>query len=121
MARWRRMLQPVGALHGRLVHSPRVRMLVAHFSDLIPPRHSVLDVGCGDGLIDEMIAAKRPDLQISGVDVHVRAGARVPVTPFDGRRLPFADRSWDTVMFCDVLHHTDDPILLLREAARVAR
>jgi SAM-dependent methyltransferase len=68
-----------------------------------------------------MIGVRRPDLQISGVDVQVRAGARVPVTPFDGQRLPFADRSWDTVMFCDVLHHTDDPIVLLREAARVAR
>jgi SAM-dependent methyltransferase len=121
MASWRRVLQPVGAVHGSLVHSRRVRMLVAHFSDLIPARHSVLDVGCGDGLIDEMIALQRPDLQISGVDVQVRAGARVRVTPFDGLRLPFADRSWDTVMFCDVLHHTDDPIVLLREAARVAR
>jgi hypothetical protein len=35
--------------------------------------------------------------------------------------LPFHSKSWDTVMFCDVLHHADDAIGMLREAARVAR
>jgi len=29
-----------------------VRVLAAHLAELIPGRHSVLDVGCRDGLID---------------------------------------------------------------------
>ena len=114
-------LRRTGAAHKRLVHSRRVHVLAAHIADLIPHGSSVLDVGCGDGHVDELILRRRPDLNVAGVDVLVRPDARIAVTPFDGRRLPFADGSWDTVLFCDVLHHTEDPVGLLREAARVGR
>jgi SAM-dependent methyltransferase len=98
-----------------------VSVLAGHFAELIPQGHAVLDVGCGDGLIDRLILDRRADLQIRGVDPLVRPSAHIPVTPFDGRRLPFPDRSWDTVLFCDVLHHADDPIGLLQEGVRVAK
>ena len=51
----------------------------------------------------------------------MRPHTHVPVAPYDGVVLPFPDRSVDIVMFVDVLHHTDDPLVLLRDAARVAR
>jgi SAM-dependent methyltransferase len=35
--------------------------------------------------------------------------------------IPYASASVDVVLMVDVLHHTDDPTILLREAARVAR
>ena len=35
--------------------------------------------------------------------------------------IPRNNASVDVVMFVDVLHHTDDPMILLREARRVAR
>jgi hypothetical protein len=43
------------------------------------------------------------------------------VREFDGLVIPAEARSVDVVMFVDVLHHTPDPFVLLREAARVAR
>lgn len=119
LAEW--ALRRLGAIHGRAVHSSRVQALAAHFAGLIPVRHTVLDVGCGDGLIDRLLLERRPDLHVAGVETRIRPDTRIPVTPFDGTRLPFGDKSWDTVMLCDVLHHAEDPVGMLREAARVAR
>ena len=115
------LLRTAGSAHDRFVHSRRASVLAAHFAELIGQGHSVLDVGCGDGLIDRLILDRRADLQICGVDPLLRPDARIRVMPFDGQRLPFPDRSWDTVLFCDVLHHTERPVDLLREAVRVVR
>ena len=115
------LLRPLGSVHGELVHTRRSRVLVSYFAKLIPQDHTVLDVGCGDGLIDALIREERPDLKISGVDVLVRPGAHIPVTAFDGQRIPFPDKSHDTILLCDVLHHAEHPVRLLQEAARVAR
>ena len=73
------------------------------------------------GRFVHLVLERRPDLTIRGIDPLVRTGTHIPVAAFDGKTLPFADNSWDTVMFCDVLHHTLEPITLLREAVRVAR
>lgn len=110
-----------GTAHGRLVHARRVIALANHFAALIPRDHAVLDVGAGDGRLDALILERRPDLTLTGVDVLIRPDARIPVVKFDGWQLPFPDRSFDTVMFCDVLHHTHDPVGMLHEAVRVAR
>jgi ubiquinone/menaquinone biosynthesis C-methylase UbiE len=115
------ILRLVRRVHSRLVHSRRSRVLASHFAELIGRGHTVLDVGCGDGLIDGMILERRPDLQICGVDPLVRPDAHIAVAAFDGRSIPYPERSWDTVLFCDVLHHTEQPLELLREACRVAK
>ena len=47
--------------------------------------------------------------------------AHIALARFDGSRLPFGDQSWDTVLLCDVLHHAEQPVTLLKEAVRVAR
>jgi ubiquinone/menaquinone biosynthesis C-methylase UbiE len=88
---------------------------------MLPRDTTVLDVGCGDGLLDRMLMNARPDLRIEGIDVLLRPQTHIPVTLFDGRRIPHPDKSFDAVTFVDVLHHTDDPAVLLAEAGRVAR
>lgn len=81
----------------------------------------MLDVGAGDGKLAEALLLLRPDLRIRGVDVLVRPTTAIPVEPFDGKRIPLTNGEVDVVMMVDVLHHTDDPLSLIREAARVAR
>src|SRR6266699_4877837 len=111
----------IGRLHGQYVHSRRVCVLRDCLLELIPSHASVLDVGCGDGLLARLMMDQRDDVQISGIDVLVRNDTKVSVKQFDGSRIPFENKSFDAVMFVDVLHHTPDPAVLLREAARVAR
>lgn len=108
-------------VHGGFVHGRRVRVLSERIARLLPDGVSVLDVGCGDGWLARLIQELRPSIQLTGLEVLARPDARIPVEPFDGLSLPRADRSVDVVMFVDVLHHTEDPAALLREAARVAR
>jgi SAM-dependent methyltransferase len=111
----------IGRIHGSYVHSRRVRVLCDHLACFIPEQASVLDVGTGDGLLASLLLERRPDLTIEGVDVLPRPTSHIPVRFFDGRCLPCASKSFDVVLFVDVLHHTKDPMVLLREAVRVAR
>jgi SAM-dependent methyltransferase len=111
----------VGSLHGRVVHTRRVQVLARHLAAVIPAESSVVDVGCGDGRLTAAVGALRPDASLSGLDVFRREETLVPVGLFDGATLPFPDHGVDVVLFVDVLHHTEDPLVLLREAKRVAR
>ena len=112
-------LAAVGALHGRAVFSRRVRVLAERLAPLLPAGR-VLDVGCGDGNVAKALLALRPDLAVEGYDVLERPRAEIPVTRFDGRRLPVADGAADAVLLVDVLHHADDAAALLAECARAA-
>src|SRR5438034_3324999 len=108
-------------LHGRYVHNRRISVLSEWCSNLMPRNASVLDVGSGDGRLARLVANKRPDISIQGIDVRVRTGAAIPVESFNGRSIPYGDHSFDVVMLIDVLHHTADPMIVLSEAVRVAR
>jgi SAM-dependent methyltransferase len=110
----------VGRLH-RLVFARRIRRLAAVLADLLPDHGTVLDVGSGDGHLAARIMELRPGLRITGVDVLVRQITAIPVTAYDGRTLPFAAGVFDSVLLVDVLHHAENGLEVLREAARVAR
>jgi SAM-dependent methyltransferase len=111
----------VETIHGRYVHDRRSRVLSGHLAKVIPENVLVLDVGSGDGLLGQLISQIRPDVTIQGIDVLVRPRTHIPTEKYDGERIPYGDTSFDGVMFVDVLHHTTDPLILLREAIRVAR
>ena len=108
-------------LHGKYVHNPRVHILSRVLARLIPQKGKVLDIGCGDGWLAKLIVDRRSDIAINGIDVLVRERTHIPVKRFDGKVIPYENASFDVVMFVDVLHHLDNPIILLREAVRVAR
>ena len=114
-------MSAVDNIHSGYVHRRRVTVLASHLARLLPEGATVLDAGCGDGLLAQLISEARPDTHLQGIDVMVRPGAHVPVKKFDGVTIPYADRSFDVVSFVDVLHHTEDPMVMLREAARVAK
>lgn len=108
-------------VHSGTVHSRRVKTLARHLGPLLPTGGLVLDIGCGDGLLGSCLSEANPELEIRGLDVLVRDKTKIPVTQFDGTTIPFETNSVDSVLLIDVLHHTDDPSILLQEARRISR
>jgi SAM-dependent methyltransferase len=108
-------------IHDAYIYRRRVHVLSGHLSPLIPKDASVLDVGCGDGQVASLIMERRPDVTLVGIDRLVRPRSRIPVTWFDGQVIPCEDTAFHVVMLVDVLHHTDEPMNLLREAVRACQ
>jgi SAM-dependent methyltransferase len=115
-------LKLVSAVHGLFVRGGRVERLVdAVAKQCATGPHKILDIGCGDGQIAAGLARTLgDDCRISGIDVMLRPQSAIEVAEYDGKTIPFEDDSFDTVLLIDVLHHAEDPALLLKEAARVA-
>jgi len=91
-------------------------------SELLPPGpHTGLDIGCGSGEILRLLKDQRPELTLTGAEVIARDDTIIPIVQFDGKSLPFADKSFDFTMMVDVLHHTDDSEATMKEAMRVTR
>ena len=92
----------------RIKKARRAEILSRELAALMPQNGRVLDVGCGDGLVARNIREIRGDVRIQGVDVLIQPAPHVPVRQFElGLHLPADDKSFDTVMFVDVLHHTE--------------
>jgi SAM-dependent methyltransferase len=107
--------------HASRVHPRRVAVLSGIVAEMLPPGASVLDVGCGDGLITAAIMKLRPDISITGLDVVARPRAIVPVQVFDGLTIPIDAKSVDVVIFIDVVHHAAEQERLIMDAAQIAR
>lgn len=109
----------VGQVHTRFVFARRIRRLAQLFAELIPKGARILDVGCGDGAASYALLAVRPDVSVEGIDVVPRERPLISVEMYDGQRIPRPDNSYDVVLLSDVLHHTQNPVTVLREVSRV--
>jgi len=88
---------------------------------VLPPRANVLDVGCGNGFIAHHLQGLL-GTPVVGLDVGSNnTAARINYLPYDGRHFPVKDESFDAVLLCYVLHHAQDPRLVLKEVSRVLR
>jgi SAM-dependent methyltransferase len=103
----------------------RRRVLAAVLDGLaLPPHSELLDAGSGSGrTLDELSRyghAHGIELNPLGVAAaRSRGHADVREAPVEA--IPFADASFDLVTCLDVIEHTDDDVVSLRELRRVTR
>lgn len=108
-------------------HRERRRRKVARAYDMaleiarvIPRGSEVLDVGCGNGFIAHHLSALL-GASVTGIDLGNNAEAPIDYRQYDGARFPAPDKSFSAVTLCYVLHHAQDPGLVLNEMRRVLR
>jgi SAM-dependent methyltransferase len=91
---------------------------------------TVLDVGCGEGVLTEQWAKQNPNAKIVGIDLddpklrqewdrrqHPNLSFRVQ----EATSLPFADGEYEMACAIEVLEHVPDPLATLGEMRRVAQ
>jgi len=124
----------MAALHGP-IYAARLRELVRRITPHLRAGDRVLDVGCGNGTLgaallrgfaSEQAQPRRPEqgsvsVVVEGLERFQRGGEPIPVTPYDGVKIPFPDGTFDVVILADVLHHEEDEDRLIAECARVSR
>jgi ubiquinone/menaquinone biosynthesis C-methylase UbiE len=116
--------------------NPVVRRLLAAFEGTLDELFahadpaSVLDVGCGEGVLTTRWAERIGERPIVGIDLpdpkleaHWQARSRENLAFTTGRaeQLPFERDEFDLVAAIETLEHVTDPELAVAELARVAR
>ncbi len=86
----------------------------------IDENSTVLDIGCGNGY-NSIEFMKRFNLNLVGLDIDNFLTTSIPFRKFDGKNIPFPEKSFDISMFLYVLHHAIDQEQLLLEAKKVTK
>jgi 2-polyprenyl-3-methyl-5-hydroxy-6-metoxy-1,4-benzoquinol methylase len=115
--------------------NPVVRRLMAAFERTLEELfvqanpQSLLDVGCGEGVLTHQWAQRLGDKRIVGIDLddpllHEQwKGRQAPNLTYQvmkAENLPFADGEFDVATAIEVLEHVPDPAHTVAEMARVA-
>jgi 2-polyprenyl-3-methyl-5-hydroxy-6-metoxy-1,4-benzoquinol methylase len=116
--------------------NPVVRRLMAGFESTLDALwtqaapDSILDVGCGEGVLTAQWADRLGDRRIVGIDLddpklraewEKRRRANLEYRVEDATHLSFADGEFDMATAIEVLEHVPDPERTVSEMARVAK
>ena len=90
---------------------------------------NLVDIGCGTGIMLEMLWEVNPRARLVGVDLsdgmleiaRKRLGERARLLHLDASRLPFGDGEFDVVTCNHAFHHFPNPLKVLVEWRRVLR
>ncbi len=115
--------------------NPVVRRLMAGFQRTldellaIAAPHSILDVGCGEGVLTHEWAKRHPEARVVGIDLEdaaiqseweTRRAPNLDYRVMKAENLPFEDGEFEMASAIEVLEHVPDPEHTIAEMARVA-
>jgi 2-polyprenyl-3-methyl-5-hydroxy-6-metoxy-1,4-benzoquinol methylase len=116
--------------------NPLVRRLMGGFERTLEElftlagAESVLDVGCGEGVLTQRWAEQLGERRIVGIDLEdpkleaewaTRRRPNLEYRAMRAEHMPFADDEFDLASAIEVLEHVPDPEHTVAEMARVAR
>jgi methionine biosynthesis protein MetW len=124
MTREAMMIDPKSTAAGNLAADRIDLQLIA---DMVPRNSKVLDIGCGDGALLELLVNQRGvdgrglELSQSGVNNCVTRGLSVVQGNADTDLSYYPDNGFDTVILSQTLQATQRPHDVLREMARIGK
>jgi len=84
----------------------------------------VLDFGCGDLSLCKQLKKIIKEIDLTGIDTQKFSGTKpknIKMVVYDGKKLPFANNAFDSVISVYVFHHCSDPFFFYKECYRVAK
>jgi len=97
------------------------KKMVNDCQNYISPNSKILDFGCGSAIVGKEFA-KSFNSEIVGVDIIDNRVENIPFELYNGGGIPFYnDNTFDVALVSYVLHHTENPIGLFKEVARVGK
>lgn len=84
--------------------SYRYRLIRAAYRRWLKPKSTVLDIGCGNGIITKLLLDEF-SLKVTGCDVKNYLIYDIPFVKINHNKLPNFKRKFDAVLLNDVLHH----------------
>ena len=95
-------------------------------ANIDPTDQTIVDLGCGEGILLEKIIRLHPGKQVTGMDVmpeniDICKKNNLPAAYGDLYNLDLADNSMDTIFLVEVIEHLTQPERALREIQRVLK
>lgn len=98
----------------------RAKIIANVYKDYLKSDDKILDIGCGNGIVTRYLI-DHLNLDIWGTDIQEYLKELIPFQKMiSNRELPFKNDSFDWALFNDVLHHSQEIPILIREGLRVA-
>jgi len=102
------------------IYEAAARKMCLDCEGFIEKGSKILDWGCGTAIVGKTFQDFF-QAELFGVDVQDVRTVKIPFKITDGKSLSFPENSFDVVLINYVLHHSEDPISVLKEAKRVTR
>ena len=114
------ILPTIRRKNGETIFIKSVERILNKFIFFLSANDKILDLDSGTCMFTRIL--KNKGFNITPVDIKNRSYYE-DITPiiYDGKKLPFKNDSFDMCMLIAVLHHTQNPEIVLKEAMRVSK